>query len=65
MDGQSILITANFLVNTLMTVIGLLIIVCGVLIADNLIHRFWKPIKLIYMIEQEPNKQKASQEKSK
>ena len=36
----------NFMINSMFACIGILIIASTVLLINNLIHRYWKPVKL-------------------
>jgi hypothetical protein len=37
---------AVFLAGSILTVLGFIIVVAGVVIINNLLHRFWKPVTL-------------------
>jgi hypothetical protein len=50
-DLGSLIYSAGFVLNSLLVCIGALIIVAAILVADNLIHRFWKPIKLVSYVQ--------------
>lgn len=37
----------NFMINSLFASIGVLIVAATVLLINNLIHRYWKPVKFV------------------
>ena len=44
-------VTAVFLSGSILTMIGFIIIVGGVTIINNILHKYWKPIILFKMAE--------------
>jgi hypothetical protein len=52
-DMNSLIVSASFVLNSLLVCIGLLIIVMAILVADNLVHRYWKPVKLVSYVNQD------------
>lgn len=45
----------NFMINSLFACIGILIVAATVLLINNLIHRYWRPIKFVrYEVHEEP-----------
>lgn len=39
-------IAANFLVGSVLTMIGILVVTIGVVLINNIVAKYWKPIKL-------------------
>lgn len=37
---------ANFLAGSILSMIGFVVIIIGVIIVNNLLHNFWKPVKI-------------------
>ena len=37
---------AVFLAGSILTVMGFLIILAGVVVANNIIHKYWKPVRI-------------------
>ncbi len=50
-DFNLILGCASFVINSILICLSLIIIVGTILVVDNLIHRYWKPIKLVWYID--------------
>ena len=48
----SIVNSASFVLNAVLICIGMLVIVSTILAIDNLIYRYWKPIKIIWYVQQ-------------
>ena len=45
----------NFMINSLFASIGVLIVAATVLLINNLIHRYWKPVKFVrYEVHETP-----------
>ena len=49
-DLNMILTSASFVINAILLCLGVIIVVGSILIIDNLIHRYWKPIKLVWYV---------------
>jgi hypothetical protein len=50
-DFSLILGCASFVINSVLICLGIIIIVCTILVVDNLIHKYWKPIKFIWYVD--------------
>ena len=37
---------SNFFVGSILTMLGFIVVVAGVIVINNLIHKYWKPINL-------------------
>jgi hypothetical protein len=37
---------ATWLAGSILTMLGFIVVVCGVIIINNIIHRFWKPMNI-------------------
>jgi hypothetical protein len=37
---------SNFFVGSILTMLGFIVVVAGVVVINNLIHKYWKPISL-------------------
>jgi hypothetical protein len=51
---------AVFLAGSILTMLGFVVVIAGVIVINNLIHEFWKPVKL-WRFEEHPSRF-ASQE---
>jgi flagellar biogenesis protein FliO len=38
---------AVFLAGSILTMLGFVVVVAGIITVNNLLHKFWKPVKLI------------------
>jgi hypothetical protein len=45
---------ATFLGGSILTVIGFIVIVAGIVVVNNILHKFWKPIKILRFEEYPP-----------
>ena len=39
---------AVFFTGSILTVMGFIVIVAGIIVINNLLHRYWKPVKFSY-----------------
>lgn len=39
---------ANFLIGSILFAIGSIVLVFGVVLINNILHRYWKPITIVY-----------------
>jgi hypothetical protein len=44
---------AIFLAGSILTMLGLVVITAGIIVINNIIHKYWKPVK-IWMFESYP-----------
>ena len=47
---------AVFLAGAILTMLGFIIIIIGIVIVNNIIHRYWKPIKVLRFEDYPPSK---------
>jgi hypothetical protein len=54
-----------FLTGSILTMLGFIVIVAGVVVINNILHKYWKPVKFLYydnypprFIEEEKQKDK-------
>ena len=40
---------SNWLIGSILFVLGSMVLVFGVVLINNLLHKFWKPVTIIYM----------------
>ena len=45
---------STFLAGSLLTMIGLVIVVGGVVVINNIIHKYWKPVQFFKFLEYPP-----------
>lgn len=53
--------TSNFFVGSILTMLGFIIIAAGIIVINNLIYKYWKPVKMfryeykpVYFRQDEP-----------
>jgi hypothetical protein len=39
---------AIFLTGSILTMLGFIVIVIGVVVINNILHKYWKPVKFLY-----------------
>ena len=61
----SIVSSASFVLNAVLICIGLLVCVSTILIIDNLLYKYWKPIKLISYVQHLTVPEKIEKKESK
>lgn len=52
-DMSIIVGSASFVLNSLLICLGVLIIIATALVVDNLIFKYWKPIKFVWYVDQD------------
>jgi hypothetical protein len=40
---------SNWLIGSILFVLGSMVLVLGVVLINNLLHKFWKPVTVVYM----------------
>lgn len=58
-DMSIIIGSASFVLNSLLICLGVLIIIATALVVDNLIFKYWKPIKFVWYVDQDPKIDKS------
>lgn len=48
--------SAVFLAGSILTIIGLIVVVGGIVIINNILHRFWKPIEIFKWLDHPPSR---------
>jgi hypothetical protein len=39
---------AIFLTGSILTMLGFIVIVIGIVVINNILHKYWKPVKFLY-----------------
>lgn len=56
---------AVFLAGSILTMIGLIVVVAGLVIINNLIHKYWKPIQFFKWADHPPTRFMTDEEAAK
>lgn len=47
---------AVFLAGSILTAMGFIVLVAGVVVINNILHKFWKPITIFKWLDQPPQR---------
>lgn len=64
-DMSIIVGSASFVLNSLLICLGVLIIIVTALVVDNLIFKYWKPIKFVWYVDQDPKAPRVERTENK
>jgi hypothetical protein len=45
---------AVWLAGSILTVLGFLVIIAGIVVINNILHKYWKPVQIFKWAEQQP-----------